>query len=510
MARIFVFMAVVMAVVLPVPASSSEADIDATSRSVVRVVILNVGRDGGLTIRGHGTGFAVTGNKFVTNAHVIKDAAQYVNVVVGIVPPKGDQPTIAKLVNYNPKRDLALIEVPENLNLPAVTFVSNFNSESADAIAVGYPGVVDSLTGADRPSEMIKPQPPTKGRGAVSQQREVNGVRHVLHSAAIARGNSGGPLLDDCGRVIGVNSFSTRSSASEGEFFFAIANSETQSFLRSNDVSPKVSDLPCRSLAEIAAEESAREQAKEKAADEAQQASDEAEAVERARIMAQIQEERENMMALAAVLLLLAAGGGVLAYQASGAEGGKPRAIIFGGIAVMAAVGAAYSWIQRPSMDSVDARLNGEKDASFFLSDLTGSSSLQPGMLTCTLDTERSRVTTSPPPEVDFEWKAEGCHDKTQYEASDGVWSRVFVPTEDYMVRVATIDLEKGEFRNERYLLPKTEWQKARDTRMNYQPPSCGDSNASNRLADMQGSVFALLPDEPNERLIYNCKSSAN
>ncbi len=497
--RLCIFVIAFLALV-PAQASASEADIDAASRGVVRVVIFSVDQNRNMRFQGFGTGFAVAADKFVTNAHVVEDAARYRNVFVGIIPPRGDEPKIARIVNYSRNRDLALIEVPDGLRLPVLTFVSNFTSESANVVAVGFPGVVDDVVGPGLE--------PTISRGQVSQQRAVRGVEHVLHNAPIARGNSGGPLLDDCGRIVGVNTFGANSTASEGEFLFAIANSGTLAFLRNNDVSPQTSDLPCRSLAEIEEEEAEREENARAIAEEEERALEALEQQKRDRIEAEITEERENMMALAAVLLLLAAGGGALAYQAAGTQGGKNRAIAFGAIGGLAALGAAYTWIERPSRDDVEDRMNEEADASALLGGDEGVSGLQPGSFSCTLDTDRSRVTTSPPRYVEFEWKAEGCHEDTQYQMRNGTWSRVFVPQEDYMVRVATVDLASGEFRNERYLLPKTEWQKARDARMSYQPPSCGAANASQRLADMQESVLSMLPEQPNERLIYNCESN--
>lgn len=497
--RLWLFVLTALAF-FPAHLNASEADVDAASRGVVRVVIFSVDMNRNMRFRSYGTGFAVAENKFVTNFHVVEDATRYRNVFVGVIPPKGDKPTIAKVVGRNSNIDLALVEVTDGLRLPALTFVSNFTSESADVVAVGFPGVVDDVVGLG--------YEPTVSRGQVSQQRSVRGIDHVLHNAPIARGNSGGPLLDDCGRVIGVNTFGAKSASSEGEFLFAVANSETLALLRENGVSPKTSDLPCRSLAEIEQEEARRVQLEQDLAEQQQLAKEAEEQKRRDEVEAQITEERENMMALAAILLLLGAGASAMAYQASSTENGKNRAIILGVIGGLATLGAAYAWITRPSASDVDDRLNQQMDASALLTDDEGSMGLQPGTFSCTLDTERSRITTSPPRYVEFEWKAEGCHEETQYQMRDGAWSRVFVPQEDYMVRVATIDLASGEFRNERYLLAKTDWQRARDARMSYQPPSCGASNASQRLSDMQESVIALLPDQPNERLIYECESN--
>ncbi|MEL7197604.1 MAG: serine protease [Pseudomonadota bacterium] len=481
----------------PAHLAASEADIDASARGVVRVITYTITPNRRFVPLGHGTGFAVAEDKFVTNAHVIERAARYNDVYVGIIPPKGDKPTPVKLVTFSRNRDLAVLEAPESLRLPPLTFVSNFTSENSDVVAVGFPGAIDDTLGMGRE--------PTVTRGIVSQQRVSRDVRIVMHSASIARGNSGGPLLDECGRIVGVNTFSANSTAAEGEFFFSVANAETLAFLRNNDVSPKVSDLPCRSLAELEQEEKERNEIEQKKIEEEQRVAQETENQERARIERQITEERENMMALAAILLVVAAGGGALSYQASQSEGGKNRAIIFGAIGGIAAIGAVYSWVTRPSADDVEDRLLAASGDNW--SDEEGISGLQPGMFACTLDTERSRVTSAPPRDVEFEWRAEGCRGESQYQSVEGVWRRVFVPQEDYMVRVATIDLAKGEFRNERYLLPKTEWQKARDARMSYSPPSCGAPNASQRLSDMQEGVLAMLPDQPNERLVYKCES---
>ncbi|MEL7447505.1 MAG: serine protease, partial [Pseudomonadota bacterium] len=321
-----------------------------------------------------------------------------------------------------------------------------------------------------------------------------------------AGGNSGGPLFDECGRVVGVNSSSTLSGTGEGEFFFAIANREVLSFLRSNDVSPRVSDLPCRSLAEIEAEEAERAEAQAEAEEERIAALEAEEEEKREKIELQIQQERENMMAVAAVLLLLAAGGGALSYQAWNSEGGKNRAYVFGGIGAVAALAAAIVWFQRPGPDDVDTRLLGDETVSPDGDEVDMSGPLAGG-LTCTLDLERSRITGSPERDIDFDWTDEGCvNNRTQYGRAGAVWSRVFVPNSDRAVSVNSFDPGTGEYKVERYLIGLDDMEDARSKRQSYNPPSCGAIDAATRLGDMQGSVLASLPDTPNERLIYRCQ----
>ena len=63
---------------------------------------------------------------------------------------------------------------------------------------------------------------------ALSETQVIN-ARTVQHNAPINPGNSGGPLFDDCGTVIGVNSFSPKGAQG---LFFSIHSGEVIRFLR--------------------------------------------------------------------------------------------------------------------------------------------------------------------------------------------------------------------------------------------------------------------------------------
>ncbi|MEZ5743821.1 MAG: serine protease, partial [Sphingomonadaceae bacterium] len=89
-----------------VPAQAEQADVDAAARGVVRIVI--IASDGErAAILGHGTGFAITRNKILTNAHVVEKAARYDDVGVGVIRAEGDDRWPARIIAYSPDNDLA-------------------------------------------------------------------------------------------------------------------------------------------------------------------------------------------------------------------------------------------------------------------------------------------------------------------------------------------------------------------------------------------------------------------
>src|SRR5690606_30788905 len=123
-------------------------------------------------------------------------------------------------------------------------------TDSGQVISVGYPMNVDRAQGLGL-GDIFRAQPPVKASGSLAGRRPSRDFDTVLHTAPIARGNSGGPLLDPCGRVVGVNSFGAEGGGADSEFYFAISTRELLPFLRANDITPQINAMPCRSLAEL-------------------------------------------------------------------------------------------------------------------------------------------------------------------------------------------------------------------------------------------------------------------
>lgn len=500
----------IFALALPSVASADPADIDAAARGVVRVVI--IGTDGReIYPVSHGTGFAVTGDTIVTNAHVVREALLDDTLTIAIVPSDGEGSAYAKPLSVDPRIDLALLRITGELRLPALTIAGTPDTDNGEVSAVGYPMNVDRAQGLEI-GEIFNSQPPVKSRGYISGARPARQFDSILHTAPIARGNSGGPLLDGCGRVIGVNSFGADSDGSDAEFYFAVSTRELFPFLRKNEIEPTVNASPCRSLAELDAaerERMLREQAEARQA-LASRAEEQRRLRERAQIEAQlnVMGERENAMAIAAILFLIALGAGHMAWTARQDDEEK-RMMVAGTVSAAALLASLGFWFTRPGLEEIDrqvaAAMQGDGDGS----PASGSGNTEDaGTMICTFVESRSRVTGARTDDIEFEWADDGCvNGRTQYGITGGEWARVLVPEDEAAVSVNRYDPSSKSFRTDRYLLSHSQMVAAREARSGYTPPQCGADNSAASLGDMQSSVLALLPSQPNERLVYQCEA---
>jgi hypothetical protein len=494
---------------LGMPAAAEQQDVAATVRGVVRVVIIATnGKDAYFV--GHGSGLAVAPDKVLTNAHVVELLRTEPNLVVGIIPSEGKRSYGGKVIAYSPGNDLALIQMREG-RLPVSTFFAGAVTDGQRVTAIGYPGAVDRAQGLNL-DEMIQPLSPVKTSGTVSTGRASHGFDTILHTAPMAQGNSGGPLVDDCGRVLGVNSFGSQAeSTADAEFGFAVSNREVGSFLRQAGVSFLRTSTPCHSIADLDAEEAKRQAAEAAAAQQraAAEALAQQKAMDTARREAeqQVYSSRENMIALAFVLLLLGglALGGAMMFNAEHKPRERRWAAIGGGALL---VGAVVTFLLRPSFSSIDDRIALPDDVgnSAALTAEIPSSSFE-GDAMCRIDEARSRITISETADVPLKWQPGGCINGTSQYGRDGEsWSRIFVPNTEATVSINSFDPATGTYKVERYLADATVMDQARELRGRFTFKGCtADPLTLTELQDMQQQIRTILPPQPNERLVYNC-----
>jgi S1-C subfamily serine protease len=160
-----------------------------------------------------GTGFVYAPGRVMTNAHVVAGVDSGPTVYT-----MGDGDYRARVVLYDDKRDIAVLDVP-GLNLPALQF--DYDGQSRDnAVVAGFPKNHSFTTRAAR----IRAKQKAKGAdiyhsGQVT--REIFAIR-----ALVEQGNSGGPLLSPDGKVYGV------------VFAAALDNKETGYALTAHEVAP--------------------------------------------------------------------------------------------------------------------------------------------------------------------------------------------------------------------------------------------------------------------------------
>jgi S1-C subfamily serine protease len=168
------------------------------SPGVVTVISLGLGSGGA----GLGSGFVISGSgEVLTNAHVVTSGTGSHIHRAGQVYVKfadGNQ-VPARIVGYDPNADVALLRIdPSGLALRALPLGTTAHLQvGAPVAAIGSPfGEEQSLS-----------------VGVVSAtQRSIDSLTGfkiegaIQTDAAINHGNSGGPLLDASGRVLGINS----------------------------------------------------------------------------------------------------------------------------------------------------------------------------------------------------------------------------------------------------------------------------------------------------------------
>ncbi|HZR97672.1 MAG TPA: trypsin-like peptidase domain-containing protein [Chloroflexota bacterium] len=168
---------------------------------------------------GNGTGVSLGAGKVLTNYHVVEGARE---VWVRFADGRRDS---VDVVHADPRRDLALLQA-SFVDEPAAEIGDSRSLRLAESLlAAGYPRM-----------EAIGAQDITITRGIFSGLKDADGVWHVQTDAPVNPGNSGGPLADSQGRVIGIVRLKIRNA--EG-LNFAIASDEVQAFLNTAATKPE-------------------------------------------------------------------------------------------------------------------------------------------------------------------------------------------------------------------------------------------------------------------------------
>jgi serine protease Do len=485
---------------LATPAGAQDnLDVAAAGRSVVRVVVVSL-VDGEPQGIGAGSGVAIAPDKIVTNAHVVADAVEG-DTIIGVVPSEGRKRFTGRLIAYRPERDLALIQLTDGRVEPA-TIATGPVPDGAAVAALGYPYSVDRARELSAEG-FVTPQAPIKSWGRVSGGASSQRFDTVLHDAAIGRGNSGGPLVDACGRVVGINSFVSNSEGVDAVFGFAVSAREMLPFLRSAGVRPHVTGLPCRTSAEQAAIDDRLERTEAQRAEQAHARDALAEqrrGIRREQLRDRILAERDQGIAVAGLLLVFGAaflnGAAMLAVNKD-----KRVAMATGAAGALLIAGAPIAWVARPDLDQADARLAAESPRT------AAAEARLEGNYLCRIDLERSRITVSEPQDVNLAWSAPGCADSAPFAEEDTRWARADVSEREAVTQVRRFDPATARYTVDRYFLPADTLAATRALQSKYAAKTCSTEN-SRAAGELTAALRDLLPPAPNERLVYGCEKT--
>jgi S1-C subfamily serine protease len=208
----------------PRAAIARDPDVAAAAASVVRIR----GTACGLGVEG--SGWVAGDGVVVTNAHVVAGQDDTI-VQVG-----GDGPELpARAMAFDPRNDVAVLRV-SGLNQPGLSFSGEVAAGTSGAI-LGYPlnGPYDVRAARVGATSTVLSQD-AYGRGPV--QRSMTALRGLVRS-----GNSGGPVVDEAGRVLTTVFAATRGRRPRGGY--GVPNDVVRSALRST--SGFVDTGPCAS-----------------------------------------------------------------------------------------------------------------------------------------------------------------------------------------------------------------------------------------------------------------------
>ncbi len=196
-----------------------------------------------------GSGFFVAPDLVMTNFHVVEGAAAegvfVTNAAIGAL--HAAQVVRAEGPFEQTGTDFALLRVPGVAARHFPLYLPQGSLKLQSVIAAGFPGDVlatDTAFAALQAGDVSSVPDLTVTDGTVSTEQTISAeARAVVHSAPISQGNSGGPLVDVCGRVVGMNTFVRQGNLRT--LNFALSAADVARFLRAAGVTPMETDAPC-------------------------------------------------------------------------------------------------------------------------------------------------------------------------------------------------------------------------------------------------------------------------
>lgn len=177
-----------------------------------------------------GTGFLAENSGFIiTNEHVVTGNQRVT------IRSQNEKPYWADVVYLDSVYDIAFLKIPDHVKRKGLTFLEKDTiiEEGDSVIAMGHPfGLPFSVT-----------------RGIVSNiSGEDKKIYYIQHDAALNPGNSGGPLLNEEGKVIGMNTFTIQNGQNIGFALPSVFIRQLMAEFISSGEKPSVRCTSCKKI----------------------------------------------------------------------------------------------------------------------------------------------------------------------------------------------------------------------------------------------------------------------
>ena len=220
-------------------------------QATVLIVAPSASRPGSLEV---GSGFFIAADTIMTNDHVIQNADPKKVFVFSTALGKSVQASVTAR-SGSPQiggPDYAVLAVPPQMNIQPLALTTSV-TQLEPVVAAGFPGAEEEM---DRSFELLlngaaSTVPPvilTDGRISAIQTSDV-GYKILPHTAQISKGNSGGPLVDQCGRVVGIDTFESVQQDEAVHLNYALEASDAAAFLKSKHINVTVVNGACTGAA---------------------------------------------------------------------------------------------------------------------------------------------------------------------------------------------------------------------------------------------------------------------
>ena len=186
--------------------------------------------------------------QLVTNRHVVEGRSQ-----VHVVSQAFGRPAPARIVAVTQgtefgSADFAVLEVEASGDRQILSLSTNVE-RLQNVIAIGYPGYVmetdQSFRRLFEGDLSAAPQAAVTQGSVVALQAGQEGIELIAHTATVGPGNSGGPLVDSCGAVLGVNTFIKSVQENLLRLNFSLRSDSLRKFLDQKGVSYTRNDAAC-------------------------------------------------------------------------------------------------------------------------------------------------------------------------------------------------------------------------------------------------------------------------